>query len=358
MSIKHIRINNFRCLEVISLEFDHRRNYFFGSNGSGKTSLLESIYFLGKGRSFRTRQANKLVMYGHDSFSIFANTHGGNSLSLGAEFSQGSLKRQINGDYKIKPLDSALSLPVYVLDPNSHFLIEGGPSKRRQFIDWGVFHVEPDYLEYWKEYRRALSQRNAAIKRGDNFRIWDQSYIDAGNKVNHSRSTYIEKLKKQLDKIDLDLIKKRISIAYFKGWDETLTFEQAVSSSATRDKVSGISQVGPHRADMIIKFDAKGTKENVSRGQQKLITIALTLSQVNIFFEITKIESLLLIDDLAAELDLGSLQSFFSLLDKVPAQVFITGLSKNYLPIKNEKYPMFHVEQGNVELIDLSHDFN
>ena len=347
MSLQHIRIRNFRCLGDVSLDLDPNVNLFFGDNGSGKTSFLESIYFLGRGRSFRTRQARKLIKYGEKDFSIFSSIYKSRSdSSLGASFSEEGIRRQIDGNVKIKPLEMALFLPVYVLDPNSQFLIEGGPTTRRQFLDLGVFHVEPDYLVYWKEYRRVLSQRNAAIKRKENFKIWNEAYIAAGEKVNQSRKKYIKGIINQIDKIDEGLIKKKIGISYHQGWDDNISFEEAVDLSEKKDVMMGVSSLGPHRADLMIQLDSRNTKEVISRGQQKLITIGLVLAQVMSLPKEKQKYSLLLIDDLAAELDIGTLERIFLLLETITSQIFITGLSKHFLPIKNQKYPMFHMEQG------------
>jgi|TARA_B100001250_G_scaffold325059_1_gene288747 DNA replication and repair protein RecF len=308
---------------------------------------LESIYFLGRGRSFRTRQARKLIKYGETSFSIFSFIDGPTGpSSLGAGFSEAGMKRQIDGNPKTRPLEMALSLPVFILDPNTHFLIEGSPTNRRQFLDLGVFHVEPEYLAYWKEYRRALSQRNAAIKRKDNFKIWNEAYIAAGKKVNQSRKKYIKGIVNQLNKIDEGLIKKKIEISYYQGWDENTSFEEAVKQSEKKDAVMGVSCLGPHRGDLLINLDSRKTKEVISRGQQKLITIGLVLAQVMSLPKEKQKQSLVLIDDLAAELDIGTLERLFLQLEKITAQIFITGLSKRFLPIKNQNYPMFHMEQG------------
>ena len=265
---------------------------------------------------------------------------------MGASFSEAGMKRQIDGNPKTRPLEMALSLPVFILDPNTHFLIEGSPTNRRQFLDLGVFHVEPEYLAYWKEYRRALSQRNAAIKRKDNFKIWNEAYIAAGKKVNQSRKKYIKGIVNQLNKIDEGLIKKKIEISYYQGWDENTSFEEAVQQSEKKDAVMGVSCLGPHRGDLLINLDSRKTKEVISRGQQKLITIGLVLAQAMSLPKEKQKQSLVLIDDLAAELDIGTLERLFLQLEKITAQIFITGLSERFLPIKNQKYPMFHMEQG------------
>jgi len=156
-----------RCLREAELELHPRRNYIFGPNGAGKTTLLEGIFVLGRGRSFRTRQIQRIVQRGSEGFAIFGEVLiEGAHRRLGVAYSAGRLEKKIDGQAASGMAELAELLPVHALDPSMHALVEGGPSERRRFIDWGVFHVEPPYLEAWKRYRRVLSQRNAALKRG------------------------------------------------------------------------------------------------------------------------------------------------------------------------------------------------
>ena len=167
MPLSRVRITTLRCLREVELELDPSRNYIFGPNGAGKTSLREGLFVLGRGRSFRTRQMRRLVRHGADGFAVFGVADvDGAERRLGVAYRAGRLEKKIDGQPAVGMAQLDALLPVHAIDPSTHAIVEGGPSERRRFLDWGVFHVEPTYLDAWKGYRRVLSQRNAALKRG------------------------------------------------------------------------------------------------------------------------------------------------------------------------------------------------
>jgi len=163
--LRRLRITDVRCLAEAELALDPARNYIYGPNGAGKTSILEAIYLLGRGRSFRTRQIRRLVRYGRSGLAVFGEVGDGPRLRrIGVAFNQGRLEKKIDGSAAAGTAALVEILPVHAIDPSSHELIQGGPSERRRFLDWGVFHVEHGYLDTWRRYRRLLGQRNAALK--------------------------------------------------------------------------------------------------------------------------------------------------------------------------------------------------
>ncbi|MBN1238062.1 MAG: AAA family ATPase, partial [Gammaproteobacteria bacterium] len=163
MPLERVRVEGLRCLVGVDCRLHPRRNFFFGPNGAGKTSLLEAVYLLGRGRSFRSRHARRLLCHGRDELSVYAELRAGDDLRrIGVRFAAGQLEFRLDRAPVAGVTDIAALVRVDVIDPSIHSLIEGGPSERRRFIDWGVFHVERSYLPAWRRYRRALGQRNAA----------------------------------------------------------------------------------------------------------------------------------------------------------------------------------------------------
>src|SRR5262249_33040360 len=160
-------------------------------NGAGKTSLLEAIFLLGRGRSFRTRQLRRLVARGSSEFAVFGEVSTESAVRrVGVAWSQGRLEKRIDGESAPGTAALAALFPVHVLDPSSHELVQGTPSERRRFLDWGVFHVEHAYLETWRRYRRLLSQRNAALKAGagmEELGAWSVPMAEAGEAVHQMR---------------------------------------------------------------------------------------------------------------------------------------------------------------------------
>jgi len=351
MTVERLRIEAVRCLEHIEVALDARRNYFFGGNGAGKTSLLEAVYLLGRGRSFRTRQTARLVRVGADALSVYGEVGGDQRAQrLGVRFSSAGLEVRINGQTGAGLADLARALPVHVIDPKLHQLIEAGPSERRRYLDAGVFHVEPRYLELWRAYRRVLGQRNAALQRGcgdEELAAWTAPFVEAGSAVDELRGSYVAELAERALQLGRALLGSELLIAYRTGWRRGVSLGEAVAEATGRDRAAGFSQVGPHRADLKIGLAASEVRDSASRGQQKLVAAALVIAQVALFEARTGRRGTLLVDDPAAELDAVSLGRLLEALDGLEAQLLVTGLDKRTL-IPREGFPVFHVERGTV----------
>jgi len=240
-------------------------------------------------------------------------------------------------------------LPVHSLDPSSHQLVEGAPTERRRFLDWGVFHVEHTYLDSWKRYRRILSQRNAALKAGaagPALRSWTAALLESGAAVDQGRRSYVGLLAPLVAEFGQQLLDQPLSIEYRPGWARGQTFDAAVAASERRDVMSRTTEVGPHRADLEIQLAGRRIQDEASRGQQKLAAAAMILAQLAAG-DHPQAARVLLIDDPAAELDRRSLGRLLELLERIPAQLLLTALSAEQLP-PSPGYPVFHVERGAV----------
>lgn len=351
MAVVRLRIEDVRCLESVDVELGIDRNYFYGANGAGKTSVLESIYLLGRGRSFRTRQIARLVRSGAERLSVFGEVEAeGARHRLGVGFAQGRLEVRIDGAAADGLVSLARAFPVHVIDPKLHRLIEAGPSERRRFLDAGVFHVEQDYLDRWRAYRRLLGQRNAALKTGvggAELDVWTEPFVAAGDHVHAARGRYVGLLAESVRAFGQSMLGSDVELDYRPGWRKGLTLAEAVAESLDRDRTMGFSQVGPHRADLKIRFQAGEVRDAASRGQQKLVAAALVLGQVGLFETMTGRRGTLLIDDPAAELDAASLDRLLSAVGGLRAQLIMTALELRALR-PSAGCPVFHVEQGTV----------
>jgi DNA replication and repair protein RecF len=354
MPLRRIQICALRCIDDAQLTLDPLRNYLFGPNGAGKTSVLEGVFVLGRGRSFRTRQIRRLVRRGSEGFTVFGvvGRDDGGTHRLGVAYRDGHLEKKVDGEDAASMAQLAALLPVHAIDPTVHGLVEGGPSERRRFIDWGVFHVEHSYLESWKRYRRLLSQRNAALKRQpslEELRAWSGSLVDAGQAVDASRRRYLGALAPRVAAAGARLLERSLTLEYRRGWgDEDLG--EALRASEARDREAGSTQVGPHRAELVLRLDDRRLQDEVSRGQQKLAAAALVLAQVAAESALRPGRSVLLVDDPAAELDAESLQRLLAALASLDAQLLLTALAPAQLRAE-PGFPVFHVEQGSVRAL-------
>lgn len=352
MTLARIEIDEFRCLERVRLGLDPRYNLFVGPNASGKTSLLEAIFFLGRGRSFRTRRLDRLVRQGQDAFRIVGWTeNGGRTTVLGVGGDRKSTEIRIGGMPATGAGELATHFPPQIIDPEIHKLLEEGPHRRRRFLDWGVFHVEQTFLETWQRYHRALRQRNAALKSGVDpsaARAWDPEILVAGVRLDEIRRSYLAILEPTLQEFGRLLLGLPVSLAYHAGWAVGESLAEALERSTDRDRRYGITHVGPHRADVTARVDGHVARERVSRGQQKLLAAALTLAQLAVQEARAPGSGALLLDDPAAELDAGNLGRLLEVVRELRVQLFVTALRQD-LPGLGNPGALFHVEHGRVE---------
>jgi DNA replication and repair protein RecF len=349
-----IDIERFRCLESAQLEFNPRCNVIVGTNGSGKTSLLEAVFLLGSGHSFRSHQTNMLLQHGADSFQVVGKVGGTLTLDvLGVLGRSDSREFWVNGRAVRSAAELAIRLPVQVIDPEVHRLIEDGPNRRRQFFDWGVFHVEPQFHDAWRRYSRALRQRNAALRNSggaSSCHIWDQEIIEQGIKVANFRDRYLEALKPFVCELSEKLIGSEVVIEHQRGWRKDLEFEAALTANRVRDAAQGNTSVGPHRADLVLKIAGVAIRDRISRGEQKMLACVLILSQQLHRASIGAPPACLLLDDPAAELDVDNLGKLLSVVAQIPAQLIVTTLSTQVVQCL-PTHRLFHVEHGNVKAV-------
>jgi DNA replication and repair protein RecF len=348
LALRRVRITDLRCLADVELTLDPSHNYIFGPNGAGKTSILEAVFLLGRGRSFRTRQIRRLVRHGRGGLAVFGEVEdGARTRRIGVAFAHGRLDKKIDGSPASGTAALVEILPVHAIDPSSHELIQGGPSERRRFLDWGVFHVEHGYLEDWRRYRRLLGQRNAALKKGAptaELATWTAALAEAGESIDRSRTAYVTALGPELALRGRELLERPLALTLERGWKPDVPLADALGASESRDRVFGNTEVGPHRADLALSMDGHRVHEEASRGQQKLAAASLILAQATLFSRIRG-RSALLVDDPAAELDSAALERLLSALDTVGAQLIVTGLTPAH-PAPRQGSGVFHVEHG------------
>lgn len=335
MQLVRLKANCFRNLAELDIEFSPGFNFIYGPNGSGKSSLLEAIYFLSLGRSFRSSLASRAIQYDAKGFNLFSSILGKCSTTLGLEkIRKGKTKIKI-GNSSNSVSELAKLLPLQLINPNSYHLLSGGPRARRQFIDWGVFHVEPQFLQIWQRFQQVLKQRNAALQQDvpmNQIKIWNLELVEVSNEITTLREKYVE----QLTPLITELIKKLLtlqglSINFYQGWNEKFSLDSILNSSFTRDSNLAYTQFGPHRADLAIKLNGNPVHEVLSRGEQKLLTCALQLAQGLLLKKITSKSCIYLLDDLFSELDLVKQHMFMHLLNSLEAQVFITAIEETLI---------------------------
>lgn len=359
MRLESIYIQNVRILEEVSLQSDASFVYLYGENGSGKTSVLEAIHLLATGQSFRSTHQRNLIQYEKPLLRVrgsLSRVNGNEKHNLGIEKGRDGKTLIRHNQVNVKRIaDLATLLPLRSVTPDSHALVNGGPVLRRRYLDWGVFHVEQDVFFPWREYNRALSQRNSLLKNSSNnkqMQALDGIFAPLGEAIATARQNYCSRLETTLPEI-LDSLDSNINlqINHTRGWSKDESLECSLRNKYEHCRRFKTTSVGPHRADLQILANGKPAKEVLSRGQQKIVLYALTLAQVTDYHRNRNTQILMLCDDLQSELDDTRTTSLVETLLSQGHQLFVTGTSQ-HVNSKAQSKAMFHVKQGLIRKLD------
>ena len=332
MSLSDIHISGVRCLEEVRLELGEGLTLIWGGNGSGKTSVLESIFMLGRGRSFRTRNNSRLIKRDRPILRIIGRIdpsagQSGRPETLGIESGAEGTQARISGRDVASLAELSQAFAVQVIDPGIHRLIEEAGHRRRRWLDWAVFHVEPLFIDRWTQYTRALKQRNAALKISySDAMVWDSELSRLGELISQSRQGLMERLAPYWCDTVVALSGLDVDLHYQRGWSHEHTLSEALVAWRARETLRQITHSGPHRADVAVRVRGRLAKEVLSRGQQKLVAAALTVAQLKLLKDATAVSPTLLLDDPAAELDAVHLERFVDEVSQLRCQLVVTSL--------------------------------
>ena len=353
MNIGRVSIRDFRNLESVGIEPRPGLNFILGPNGSGKTSLLEALYLLSRGRSFRTQNTKRLIRIGTDSMSLRVlvegdEAHATELIDSVCRAKEGRLQFKVSGQRVERATDLARILPVVLLHQDSHLLISSGPKYRRHFLDIGVFHVKPEYGPVWQCYKRALHQRNAALRNShSNIGLWDKSLSVYAEQLDGFRQEYLNVLGEYFTRLSRELIdiEGRFSLSYCRGWKDDEELTETLIRCRDRDLALGYTRDGPHRADFDIRIEDQPVKDFLSRGQQKLLVYTMFFAQAEALSHFTLDRALILADDLSAEVDDGGVARVVSIMRRICDQAVITNQSYASSADKGSD-TVFHVKHG------------
>lgn len=350
MPIETLELSQFRNIKASKLAFSPKMNLIYGNNGDGKTSLLEAIHYLSLGKSFRTHLIARIVQQGCEAFSIFGNVAG---VPIGVQRDlDGGCQLRMSGEDVKSIAEIAQRIPIQLINPEAYRLLNEGPKFRREFMDWGLFHVEHQFFPFWRKMQRALKQRNLALKMRapkEEIALWDTSFVENALKIDDLRRVYIDTFRP----IFIETLEKLIEInglevLYKRGWPKDQDLAPLLDSTFYQDLRTGHTQYGPHRADLQINIDGVPAKDILSRGQQKIFVYAMRLAQGIALKRQSGKACTYLIDDLPAELDDGKKAALFDILQALDEQTFITAIDLESLEALtgDESAAMFHVERG------------
>jgi DNA replication and repair protein RecF len=355
VKLERLRIQGLRCLDGVELVLGEGLHVLAGPNGAGKTSVLEATFLLSHGRSFRSGARDALLQRGASALSVFGEWRhdDGRLMRLGLGRNGPRWEARIDGENAtLGQLVQACA--VVCFEPGSHALIAGAAEERRRYLDWGVFHVEHDFLPAWRRYQRALKQRNSLLRRQSDpdaalFLPWEVELASAASQIDAWRRRYLERLHAHLQAHARNLLPElgKLEYRYRRGWAEDRELADVLGEQRGRDFARGHTTQGAHRADWSIAFEHAPLREHLSRGQEKLTALTCLLAQASLHAEQRGEWPLMCLDDLASELDQDHQQAVLDLLVASGAQVMITGTD---IPVALQRasVQVFHVEHGHI----------
>ncbi|GGY61581.1 DNA replication/repair protein RecF [Marinobacter zhanjiangensis] len=366
MALLSLQIDHFRNLSPASLEFSPSVNLIYGANGSGKTSLLEAIGYLGLGRSFRQHRHKAVCQEGEQRFVIFGqvqptrNSDEGkvsvSRLGFSRDIQTQETRLRVDGEnvYSLSVLASLF--PVSVIDPGVFDIVAGGPGKRRQFLDWLVFHVEPSFGPLWQQCQRSISQRNQVLRSGtidDHLlQVWDRQFVDLSEQVDRLRESVFREFESRLRRTLAEVHGEwadNLKVDYYPGWDRKKGLAETLAEHRDQERKVGHTLYGPNRADVRLRYHGRTVAEIFSRGQQKTLVILMKLTQGEVLAGHHK-QVTFLLDDINAELDQTHRRLLAQRLTRLGSQVFLTAIERpdptDLWDSPPPQHKMFHVEHG------------
>ncbi|MDM1755570.1 DNA replication/repair protein RecF [Acinetobacter towneri] len=359
MHITRLHIERVRNLKAVALHELQPFNVFYGPNGSGKTSILEAIHLLATGRSFRTHIPKNYIQNSSQDAIVFAQSL---TEKIGMQkMASGEQLIKVNGDPVATQGQLAKILPLQHIDPLSTDIIDHGAKPRRQLLDWLMFHVEPEFYHAWQYYSRALKQRNSLLKSQRHLSLsdlepWNKMLSDYGEILHQQRLGAVEQWQ-QFFAQDLQYLLPdlHISLEYSAGFHTETGLLNDLCNYHQKDVERRYTEYGPHRTDLRLKTPIGDADVVLSRGQKKLLIMALKLSQIAMLHASNK-ETVVLLDDLTAELDLSAQQRLIERLSQLGSQVFITTLDhqsvQQHLQALSIPYRLFQVDHGTVQAVE------
>ncbi len=357
MLINSLYLENVRCIRKANIFFGDGVNLFLGSNGSGKSSLLESVHLLATGKSFRTSKLDGIKNFDSDNFTISSKIK-----RNGLENVVGFRKHKSNVDIRVNTKtisrlsELVVNFSLITFHSNSIYIIDGEPQYRRRYIDWWLFQSNPKFYPEWLRYQKLLKQRNAALRQNNNFlHVWDEALAESGEIINLLRKSALEILMHEVITIIKNNYSKQLSEfswQYNSGWPKGETLLSALKRNHQRDILYGFTSVGVHRGDLRFSVHGKDVKEFLSRGQQKTLSLILLIALASIHKKVLHETPIFMADDISSELDNTHRYNLIEQIIDFGGQLFLTAINEKDLtfPI-NTSVSSFVLQKGEVHVL-------
>ena len=402
--IERLQVSNLRNLTQVNMQ-STVCNILIGANGSGKTSLLEAIFLLSRGKSFRHHQPKRYIQHHQNHATVYAKLNDDRTLAIQKQADATTILR-LNQTTVYNQSILTEQLPTLLIDPSTMDMLEQGSASRRQLLDWLVFHMKQGFHPQWVAYQRLLKQRNSLLKKSRQLtqvqlaelKSWDKGLSNHAALIHHYRERVFTEWQPYFADSVLQLLPtyaEQLSLSYNAGYDTSVALDVQLNERLEQDLQLGYTRIGNHRADIHVHWRSDNTIDNqpanekvsssdhetpsklpalkeqaanvLSRGEKKLLITALRLSQLPLLLNdnekspafdshsTSRVTPVVLLDDITAELDDRAIKILLSTLAMLPCQVFMTSLTDDIVPLVNELWSapsLFHVKQGQILSVD------
>lgn len=351
MVLEKLRYQGFRNLADAELEFADNFNFIIGKNGAGKTNLLEAIFYAGLASSFRIGEEQNLIRAGEPFLRVDAETEDMRAIVY---FDGQKKKLTLHGN-EVRRLSNYVGwLGVTILSIEDLWMIRGAPSRRRAFIDWTIAKTSAVYLSNLIEYRKILRQRNRILQNGgdnkdsDVLELFDEQLIRTGNEIYRERADFLPKLREHVVAFGQEFGLQKLTFGYRSSCPDMKLDHDVLKRIRSREFIVGHTLVGPHRDDLLFSINARPLKNFASEGEERAGVISMKLAEAEILYKETGKRPILLLDEVAAELDREKIEVFLQLLK---GQVFYASTQlPSFSNINKQKNRFFSVERGIFEV--------
>ncbi|MEJ2470601.1 MAG: DNA replication/repair protein RecF [Desulfuromonadales bacterium] len=362
MILKQLTLRRYRNLVDVKVTWNAHFNVLYGRNAQGKTNLLEAISLLGHLKSFRGARGQELISHNEEDARIEAQVIRNNvthSLEIGLQ--KNGRNPSVNGKTVEKLSDFLGYLRTVIFAPEELARVKGYPAGRRALLDRAILQADGTYLDRVQQYERILRQRNRLLKeQADDRQLepWTAALIKSGSRIRHDRLLYLQRFEPYLQQAFAEISTGQESVTlHYSVPAEGLTelndlFVESLKRVAEREKRLGVTLSGPHRDDLEILIDGKSLRTFGSQGQQRSFLLAFKAAQVLDLENALQDTPILLLDDLASELDSHRQEGFFKFLMQRSGQVFLTSAQQSLLTAAvRQKASYYQVHQGLVTAI-------
>lgn len=358
--IKNFRLQNFRNYEDELVQFLPGTNILIGNNGQGKTNVLEGIYYILTGKSYRVQREHELIRWNHNEFHLYGDFLIANhKVSLESHYRDKKKIVKINKVPCQRLSDFVGTVNVIFFSPDDLIIIKGGPAERRRFLDLHIAQMHPGHVSLLNAYNKVIQQKSALLKsyvekslKYSQLELWNQQIIELGQKIIRNRANLTKYMQNAADRIygNLTSQKEKMRVSYFslgkKEVDEAISeFPQLLIDKMEQEIDSQLVLVGPHRDDLQIFLDDKPARLYASQGQQRSLVLSLKLAELELIHQEKGEYPLLLLDDVLSELDSFRREYLVRFINSSQIQTLITMTNgDNQL----ESGALFHVKQGHI----------